>query len=83
MYGTLINLPEKYPITSHYYKMLFTSKLGYTEVAKFTSYPSLLGFEINDDTSEETFQVYDHPEVRIFKNMDRLPSFEIRNLLSK
>lgn len=68
LYGTLRHLPEKYPITSRYYDLLFSEKLGYTQIAQFTSYPSLFGFEINDDKSEETFQVYDHPKVIVFKN---------------
>lgn len=68
LYGTLINLSDKYPITSKYYKLLFEGKLGYEKVAEFTSYPSFLGLTINDDKSEETFQVYDHPKVMILKN---------------
>jgi 4-amino-4-deoxy-L-arabinose transferase-like glycosyltransferase len=72
LYGTLIHLTDKYPITSQYYKLLFEGKLGYKEVAQFTSYPSMFGFEINDDTSEETFQVYEHPKVIIFKNEERM-----------
>lgn len=72
LYGTLINLPDKYPVTSRYYKLLFAEKLGYKKVAEFTSYPSLFGIEINDDSAEETFQVYDHPKVIIFKNVEYL-----------
>ena len=72
LYGTLINLDDKYPITQRYYKLLFSGKLGYEKVAEFSSYPRLLGFEINDDRSEETFQVYDHPKVMIFGNTKRL-----------
>jgi len=81
LYGTLINLPEKYPITSNYYKLLFSDKLGYQKVAEFSSYPEIFGFVINDDASEETFQVYDHPKVIIFKNEKRLTSSQYRNLL--
>lgn len=67
LYGTLTYLPEKYPITSRYYKLLFAEKLGYKKVVEFSSYPNILGFEINDDSSEETFQVYDHPKVMVFQ----------------
>ena len=72
LYGTLIHLTDKYPITSKYYQLLFAGKLGYEEVGEFTSYPTILGFEINDDSSEETFQVYEHPKVIIFKNEKRM-----------
>lgn len=81
LYGTLINLPEKYPITSKYYKLLFSNKLGYQKVAEFISYPSIFDIVINDDSSEETFQVYDHPKVIIFKNEKRLTSNQYKNIL--
>lgn len=83
LYGTLINLPAKYPLTSRYYKLLFESKLGYEKVAEFASYPSFLGIEINDDQSEETFQVYDHPKVLIFKNEKKLSFDNIFSLISQ
>lgn len=82
LYGTLINLPEKYPVTSRYYKLLFAEKLGYKKVAEFTSYPNILGFEINDDGSEETFQVYDHPKVMVFQNIDKLTFGSLAMILS-
>ena len=81
LYGTLMHLPEKYPLTSEYYHLLFAGSLGYEKVAEFSSYPSLLGFIINDDSSEETFQVYDHPRSIIFKNTKRLNPEEIQRIL--
>lgn len=81
LYGTLLYLPEKYPLTSKYYSLLFSGKLGFTQEAKFSSYPSILGFTINDDASEETFQVYDHPTSFIFKNKKKLSSEEIEKIL--
>ncbi len=72
LYGTLIRLSDKYPITARYYTLLFSDRLGYDKVAEFQSYPKLLDFEINDDRSEETFQVYDHPKVMIFRNTKKL-----------
>lgn len=81
LYGTLINLPDKYPLTSKYYQLLFSGHLGYEKVAEFTSYPSLFGLEVNDDASEETFQVYDHPKVIIFKNIRQLNYGEYLQIL--
>lgn len=83
LYGTLMYLPEKYPLTSIYYKLLFEEKLGYTKIAEFSSYPTLFGITINDDKSEETFQVYDHPKSFIFKNTKRLSPNEIEVILRK
>lgn len=81
LYGTLIHLTEKYPITSRYYTLLFGDKLGYEKVAEFTSYPALFGIEVNDDASEETFQIYEHPKVMIFKNISRLSPKAIEQIL--
>lgn len=81
LYGTLINLPDKYPLTGKYYRLLFEGKLGFQKVAEFTSYPSIFGYEINDDSSEETFQVLDHPKVTIYKNIEHFDSPTIYNLL--
>lgn len=83
LYGTLINLTNEYPITSKYYQLLFAGKLGYREVAQFSSYPSILGLTINDDLSEETFQVYDHPKIIIFKNVDHLNAQQLTQILNK
>ena len=81
LYGTLINLPEKYPLTSKYYRLLFEGSLGYSKVAEFSSYPSFLGLEINDDSSEESFQVFDHPKVLIFQNIEHFGKEHYLNLL--
>jgi hypothetical protein len=81
LYGTLMYLPEKYPITSRYYKLLFEGRLGYEKVAEFVSYPKIFGFQINDDSSEETFQVYDHPKVMIFKNSLRFDEQKIKTII--
>lgn len=83
LYGTLMRLDKEYPVTSKYYQLLFNNGLGYTKVAEFTSYPSLLNLSINDDSSEETFQVYDHPKVIIFKNENTYSYNEIIDILSK
>ncbi|MCL4366639.1 glycosyltransferase family 39 protein [Patescibacteria group bacterium] len=82
LYGTLMYLPDKYPIMSKYYRLLFADQLGYQRVAEFTSYPQLLGLTINDDKSEETFQVYDHPKVMIYKNVSHYPASFYENILA-
>ncbi|MBP6913157.1 MAG: glycosyltransferase family 39 protein [Candidatus Levybacteria bacterium] len=82
LHGSLIYLTENYPVTSRYYRYLFAEKLGYTKVAEFSSYPSFLGIEINDDASEESFQVYDHPKIIIFKNTKHLSYEELNRIIS-
>lgn len=83
LYGTLMHLPEKYPLTQKYYQLLFAEKLGYQKVAEFHSYPRLFGITLNDDSSEETFQVYDHPKTFIFKNTHHYSYSQLRTTLSQ
>jgi hypothetical protein len=82
LYGTLLYLPEKYPITSRYYQFLFSGQLGYKKIAEFSSYPSIFGLEINDDKTEETFQVYDHPRVLIFQNQERISEEKLKSIIA-
>jgi hypothetical protein len=68
------NLQEKYPILNEYYRKLFSRELGFTKVAEFTSYPRLeIGghtlIEFPDEQSEETWTVFDHPVVRVYKRI--------------
>jgi hypothetical protein len=58
-----------YPLTSTYYKNLFSGKLGFKKVAEFAEYPTVPFFNIRiiDDDADESFTVYDHPKILIFK----------------
>lgn len=58
-----------YPLTSRYYKDLFSEKLGFEKIKEFSSYPTVpvLGWKIIDDAADESFTVYDHPKILIFK----------------
>lgn len=79
------NIPKdskNYPVSARYYSAIFDGKLGLQKVAEFNKYPNLFGLQINDDKSEETFKVFDHPKVLIFKNFDRLQKKEMLFVLS-
>jgi len=69
-----MRLASDYPLLQAYYADLFSGKLGYTQVAEFSSYPhiSFFGqtlFEIQDESAEETWTAFDHPVVRIYKKI--------------
>ncbi|MFQ5452323.1 MAG: hypothetical protein ACE5DQ_02050, partial [Candidatus Paceibacterota bacterium] len=62
-------LKKKYPLLNDYYRKLFLGELGFTKVAEFTSYPRMFGFEFPDESAEETWTVFDHPVVRVYKRI--------------
>ena len=64
-------LKQQYPLLNEYYEKLFSGQLGYHQVAEFSSYPALhvasYTLHFPDETAEETWTVFDHPVVRIYK----------------
>ncbi len=70
-YGSMMPLPDMYPKMSKFYKDLFAGKLQFKLIKTIASYPTLnlklFKTEFNDDSAEESFSVYDHPKVLIFK----------------
>jgi 4-amino-4-deoxy-L-arabinose transferase-like glycosyltransferase len=53
---------DKYPLLNDYYKKLFSNELGFEKVAEFSS-------GLNDEAAEETWTVFDHPIIRIYKKV--------------
>ena len=107
LYGTVPRLEDRYPVSREYYRLLFEGQLGYQLEAQFTSYPSLFGVALVDDTfrrprlptpagiasaglyaaeielgyADESFTVYDHPKVLIFRNVSRMDAGAISDLI--
>jgi YYY domain-containing protein len=81
LYGAVSNVKEKYPITTKYFDLLFTNRLGFKLIKEFNSYPTLLGITINDDLSDESFSVYDHPKILIFKKTQQFSEEEYIEML--
>ena len=57
----------------------FVSPLGFKLVASFVSNPSIGPFVLNDQSADESFTVYDHPKVMIFK---KTAEFSVDHLTS-
>ena len=58
-----MNIPKnKYPLLNNYYDKLSSGKLGFEKVAEFSS-------GLNDEKAEETWTVFDHPVIRIYKKV--------------
>jgi hypothetical protein len=88
IFANHLRLPDKYPKTARYYELLFSNQLGFKKIQEISSYPSLplisqfLNFPISfpDEVSEETFTVFDHPVIRIYKKTNYLSRDAYREL---
>ena len=77
VYGSVTRAPQKFPLTSRYFYELFGGDLGFTLVKDFASRPSFLGIEFPTELADESFSVYDHPKVLIFRNTGHLAAAEM------
>ncbi|KKP68264.1 MAG: Glycosyl transferase family 39 [Candidatus Roizmanbacteria bacterium GW2011_GWC2_35_12] len=63
-----------FPKTADYYKKLFSNQLPFRKVVELSSYPQLtIGnyqLSIPDDSADESFTVYDHPKILIYKKIN-------------
>lgn len=66
-YASLSRLPRRWPMSIEYYRALFDGRLGFALAADFTSPPSLGTVWVDDHEAEESFTVYDHPRVFVFR----------------
>jgi YYY domain-containing protein len=99
LYRTIPRLPQRYPISTRYYELLFAEELGFRLEKVFTSYPGLpfdnpstlpraglktpLGWTIVDDDADESFTVYDHPKPLVFKKERELSDGELDALFAE
>ncbi|HEV2125187.1 MAG TPA: DUF2298 domain-containing protein, partial [Chloroflexota bacterium] len=82
LYGSIPRIPQRYPMSTEYYRRLFAGDLGFKLVHTETSYPTLGPWVINDDSAEEAFTVYDHPKVLIFQKQPDFSPEKVRQILS-
>lgn len=73
-------LKNQFPRTARFYDMLFNGRLGFEKIKQFSSYPKLsflgLNLEFPDENAEETWSVFDHPVIRVFKKTKQLSKEE-------
>ncbi len=69
LWKPITDLKDKYPVSAKYYQDLFEGKLNYQKVKEFTRFPAIFGVTINDQNADESFTVYDHPQVLIYKKI--------------
>ena len=81
IYESVDELPARYPMTNRYYDLMFGERLGFVRAAHFTTPPSLLGLTFEDHEADESWSLYDHPQVTIFAKQRGLSGSEIDRLL--
>lgn len=70
VWNSVVRIPARFPSTIRFFEGLDDGTLGFERVATFTSPPQIGPFRL--EHGEEAFSVYDHPEVRIWRNVDQL-----------
>ena len=70
-------IPDEYPNMTALLRLLWGEKVGFKLVHTTKNRPSFLGITFNDDLADESFSVYDHPKVVVFKNEEKLSAEEI------
>lgn len=83
MVGSIPKLPDRYPITTRYYDLLFSNRLNFRLVHQFQRHPRLGPIVVHDYSADESFHVYDHPDVRIFKRVSPISPGEVAALLAR
>jgi len=82
LYRSIPNLPERYPMSTRYYELLFAEKLGFEKVEEFETPPRLGSLIFHDQAADESFTVYDHPRPIIFRKVRDLTDEEWETLLA-
>ncbi len=84
-YGTYRRLPEDFPLNYFYYSTMLKEpqKLGFEKAYEKAVYPSFIGITIKDDKADESFQLYDHPHVYIFRNTKYFTPEKLGGILEK
>lgn len=69
---------DRYPFSSRLLRQLFEGNIGFSLQKTVKNYPSFGSwYRINDDVSDESLTLYDHPKVYIFKKHQVIGADEI------
>lgn len=69
--GTIARLPDTFPVTSEYYRLLWSGALGFEPFVRVSRPPRLGPLVFDDRLAEEALSVYDHPQVVLFRKGPR------------
>jgi hypothetical protein len=83
---TFARMPERFPVRSCLYRALFDGSLGFSQVAKYSRGPQIGNWRIDpewDPGIEQTFQIFDHPTVMVFKRTGTVDHAGIERALTE
>ena len=83
IYDSVDELPQRYPMTNLYYQAMRDGRLGFELAQEVTSPPQLLGMVLDDRHADESFSLYDHPQVSIFRKVRDLSDAEYDALFQR
>ena len=85
IYDSVDELPERYPMTTRYYDAMWAegSPLGFELAQDVTTPPQLYGFVFDDRGADESWSLYDHPQVTIFRKVRNLSDAEFDALFDR
>ncbi len=81
IYASVDELPERYPMTTRYYEAMRDGRLGYEVALDVTSPPRLFGFVFEDRRADESWSLYDHPQVTVLRKVRDLSDAEFDAVL--
>ncbi|RIK27968.1 MAG: hypothetical protein DCC55_39085 [Chloroflexi bacterium] len=81
IYDSVDELPERYPMTNRYYEAMWSGELGFELTLDVTSPPRLFGLVFEDRTADESWSLYDHPQVTVFRKVRDLSDAEFDAVL--
>ncbi len=79
--GSVTRAEATYPITARFFRLLYAGDLGFRLERAFTSRPGLFGLELPSELADESFSVYDHPKVVVFRKARPLAAAELEALI--
>jgi hypothetical protein len=85
LYGSIPREPNRYPVASRYYELLFSGQLGFELEEEFSRGPIWLNPRLPPlpDPApawlqpDESFVIYDHPRALVLQNAERLGADEL------
>ena len=83
IYDSVDELPKRYPMTTLYYDAMWDGSLGFELALDVTSPPQLLGIAFEDRNADESWSLYDHPQVTVFRKTRDLSDAEFDAVLGE